>query len=99
MSTDTIIASLRALHSKAVADLKEATTIDGLEHWRITYLGRRGDLTQILRGLGSLTPEDRRSVGGIANSVKEDLEQDLSKSRDFLMENNLIYISLLSTKL
>lgn len=87
MSTDTLIASLNALRSKAVADLKEATTVDSLEHWRITYLGRRGDLTQILRGLGSLSPEDRRSVGGIANSVKEDLEQELSKSKGFLMEN------------
>jgi len=88
MNTDTLISSLHTLRSKAVAELKDATNLDSLEHWRITYLGRRGDLTQILRGLGSLTPEDRRSVGGIANFVKEDLERELNSSRDFLRENN-----------
>ncbi len=41
---------------------------------RVKYLGRKGDLTDILRSLGKLDPEVRRSVGQEANRAKEALE-------------------------
>ena len=45
-----------------------------LEDWRITYLGRKGPLTEILRGLGQASPEERREIGSAANHLKQELE-------------------------
>src|SRR5439155_1651203 len=45
-----------------------------LEGIRVKYLGRSGDLTQILKSLGALSPEERPQVGAAANEAKRELE-------------------------
>jgi phenylalanyl-tRNA synthetase alpha chain len=45
-----------------------------VEALRIRYLGRKGELTQVLGGMGKLSPEDRRAVGEVANRIKAELE-------------------------
>jgi phenylalanyl-tRNA synthetase alpha chain len=57
--------------SQGLDELESAATDQALESWRVAYLGRGGRLTQILRGLASLPPEDRRLVGAAANKAKE----------------------------
>ena len=49
-----MIDQLRALEARAIEELESARDSALLESWRTRYLGRRGDLTQILRGLGGL---------------------------------------------
>ena len=44
-----------------------------LEVYRVQYLGRQGELTQLMRGLGSLAPEARREVGATLNAVKDEI--------------------------
>jgi phenylalanyl-tRNA synthetase alpha chain len=46
-----------------------------LEQWRITHLGRKSALSDLLGGLGKMPPEERRAVGAAANVVKRELEQ------------------------
>jgi len=48
-----------------------------LQVWRVTYLGRKGRLTGVLRGLGGLPVEERRALGALANRLKDDLESAL----------------------
>ncbi len=58
---------------KSVKDLKELNDV------RVTYLGKSGALTQILRGMKDVPADQRKEVGGLANSVRENLEKMLSE--------------------
>ena len=69
------------VQAKAQRELRSAATPDALEQWRIAYLGRSGELTRVLRTLGSLAPETRRDVGAAANKAKAALEQGLAARR------------------
>jgi phenylalanyl-tRNA synthetase alpha chain len=62
------------LASKALDELAKVTDVDELESWRISYLGRKGSLIQILRSLATLPLEQRRSIGARANQLKDTLE-------------------------
>jgi phenylalanyl-tRNA synthetase alpha chain len=70
---------LSKIRTGALEALADVSTPKQLDDWRVTYLGRKGPLTQVLRGLGSLPPEDRRQAGALANEVKELLESSLEE--------------------
>ncbi len=63
MTESAIATQIEELESKALADVQVAEDLEALDEWRVSYLGRRGELTQILRGLGSL-PAGRQAGGG-----------------------------------
>ncbi|MCS7206844.1 MAG: phenylalanine--tRNA ligase subunit alpha [Dehalococcoidia bacterium] len=76
MSTPTLLEHLQSLHKEALQALEQASTLDALEAWRITYLGRKdGKLTQVLRALPTLPLEVRREVGRVGNALKDLLEE------------------------
>lgn len=66
--------SVENLKSDAIAGLQAAESSEKLEAWRIEYLGRKGRLTSVLRGLGSLDIEQRKVVGALANHLRAELE-------------------------
>ncbi len=70
-----MLSQLEELRERALRDLEAATTAENLEQWRLAYLGRRGQLTVALRGLGQLSPEERPAAGRVANAIKGALEQ------------------------
>lgn len=71
------------LASKASDELGKITDVNDLESWRISYLGRKGSLIQILRSLADLPLKERRAVGARANELKEILESAFAdKKRD-----------------
>jgi phenylalanyl-tRNA synthetase alpha chain len=70
-----------SLRSAALSDLAAADDVDALDAWRITYLGRQGAVTQILRGLGDLPVEERKTLGAAANALRNDLEEALSRRK------------------
>ena len=76
--------SIEELASLAISDLNSIHDADELEEWRITYLGRRGKLPLILRGLASLDMELKRSLGTIGNNTKLKLELLLDEKKHFL---------------
>ncbi len=73
---------LKALREDALARLAEANSAAGLDQWRIDYVGKKGKLTTLLRGLGSLPAEDRPRVGQIANEVKRVLDEAAAARSD-----------------
>ena len=77
MSEKTAAERVDALQSTALAELAHADSPEKLEAWRIAYLGRRGQLTRVLRGLGALAQEERRTTGAAANRAKSALEAAL----------------------
>ncbi|MBI4307104.1 MAG: phenylalanine--tRNA ligase subunit alpha [Chloroflexi bacterium] len=73
MPDTTTIESLEALRLEALRELESASG-EALEVWRSKYLGRKGRLTQVLRGIVGMPPDERRSFGAAANTLKEVLE-------------------------
>ena len=67
-------AQLNKILEEAKAQLQAAETLAQAEELRIKVLGKKGQLTEILRGMGKLTPEERKVTGQIANSVRAEIE-------------------------
>jgi len=62
------------LRDRALAELAAADDADALERWRVQYLGRKGALTDVLRGLSKLPSEQRPAAGLAANEAKRFIE-------------------------
>jgi phenylalanyl-tRNA synthetase alpha chain len=71
---------LKALEASALSQIKSATDVQSIESLRIQYLGRKGDLTAILRDMGSLSAEERPKIGKLANELKGRLEKAFEES-------------------
>ena len=71
--------TIDALAARALSELAALADPDAAEQWRIAYLGRRGSLTALLRGIAQLPPEQRRPAGARANGAKTALEEALSR--------------------
>ena len=82
MSESAITTQIEELESKALDGLQAVFDLEALDDWRISFLGRRGELTQILRGLGSLPADERPAAGAAANAVRQSLQQALSERED-----------------
>lgn len=73
-----ILGTLHTLKTIAVAELDAVTDAEGIEAWRIAYLGRKeGRITMIMKGMANLDPDAKRTVGVLANDVKALLENQL----------------------
>lgn len=66
----------------ATGAIVEASSSAELEELRVRYLGRKAELTQILRGIGGLPPEERGPVGGAANKARKELEALIEQSAE-----------------
>ena len=86
MSTSPIQTELTQLQQEAVAAITTTENIDSLEQLRIKYLGKKGQLSQILRGMGKLSPEERPQVGALANEVKEAIQGKLDGQKTTLQQ-------------
>ncbi len=78
--SNSLIDTLKALETEALAAIEAATDADTLEALRIAYLGRKeGRISSLLRGLGALDVSERPAVGADANRVKETLQEALEE--------------------
>ena len=69
---------LNKILEEAKAQLEKAATQSETDEVRVRLLGKKGELTQILRGMGKLSPEERKETGQMANKVRSEIEQMLS---------------------
>lgn len=74
-------AQLEDLRLQAQNAIAAADTLERLEELRVGYLGKKGQLSALLRSMGSLSAEERPKVGAIANTVKEALQLELERQR------------------
>jgi phenylalanyl-tRNA synthetase alpha chain len=93
MTTESHLTHLDALRTAAMDALNASQSEEELEQWRVAYLGRRGRLTEVLRGLASLTHDERRTVGAHANQLKALLEDHLKHRRDSLQHTSLEHLA------
>ncbi len=68
---------LQALQQEALQEIEVASTQKALNGVRIKYLGKKGPMTEVLRGMGKLSPEERPVVGDLANTVRAAIQEAL----------------------
>lgn len=71
---------LSQIKELAAKRLSQATDLKSLDAIRVEVLGKKGELTQILKGMGSLSPEERPKVGQMVNTVRAEIEGMLEKA-------------------
>ena len=84
-----MLTKLKEIETQAAAVIAEITDSAALEAVRVKYLGKKGELTAILRGMGSLSAEERPVIGAAANVVRQNIEADIEKKEAELRENAL----------
>lgn len=70
---------LESVRESFRADMDGTSDLDGFKELRVRYLGKKGHLTTLLKGLGKLSPEERPLAGKVINDLKDELESVLSK--------------------
>lgn len=72
---------LQAIADEAMAMMEKVQDIKSLEEIRVLFLGKKGKLTGILKGMGALSAEERPIVGQIANDVRNKLEEAILQTK------------------
>ncbi len=72
---------LQQIRQQALAALDAAETPAALEELRVRLLGKKGELTAVLKQMGKLSPEERPVMGQIANAVRADIEAKLEQCK------------------
>jgi len=68
---------LEQLRNGALQSIAAAAAVEQLQDIRVSLLGRKGELTALMKGLGSLSPEERPVVGQLVNTVRDEIEAAL----------------------
>ena len=66
---------IESLKERALAACNGASDVQALQEARVKFLGKKGELTALLRNMGNLPPEERPLVGKVVNEVRDQLEQ------------------------
>lgn len=72
---------ITTLAEKAANEMKSVSTIEELDALRVSYLGKKGELTQVLKGMKDLSAEERPVIGQLANQVRDDLTSQMTTTR------------------
>ena len=75
---------LNSISSVAIEAIKNAVDETSIEEIRVKYLGKKGELTAILKQMGSLSPEERPKMGQLVNEAKQELETLITAKKEEL---------------
>jgi len=81
--------SLKDIKAEAAAAIDAAADVAALEELRVSYLGKKGALTGLLKGLGQLSAEERPKAGAEINAVKQVLNEQLNARKESLQSEAL----------
>lgn len=95
------------IKENATCEIESSKTLQELNDVRVKYLGKKGELTAVLKGMKDLSPEERPVIGALVNEVRDGLENKIKESEIALEEQALneklekekIDITLPSTKI
>lgn len=97
---------LEQIRAEAEAAMENATSLQELDAVRVKYLGKKGELTAVLKTMGKLSPEERPKVGQMANEVREVITAGIDRRNELLkaaqqelkLKNETIDVTLPGTK-
>ena len=75
---------LKEIREQAIAQIEEAVKLDRLNEVRVNFLGKKGELTQILKSMKNLSPEERPAFGQMVNETRALIEEKLEQTRKSL---------------
>lgn len=84
-----MITALEKIREETLLEIQQAGDFDSLEEIRIRVLGKKGELTGILKGVGQLPPEERPKIGKVSNEIKESITGSLDEKIRTLEEKKL----------
>ena len=73
---------IEEIKQKSIEEIKALTDLKALEDIRIKYLGKKGELTAVLRGMKDIAAEQRPIIGGLVNDAKDTLEKIISEKEE-----------------
>ena len=74
---------------KSIEEIKKSTDLKNLEELRVKYLGKKGELTAVLRGMKDISPEERPIIGNLVNEVKAELENIIEEKETLFKQEEL----------
>lgn len=80
---------LQEIKERAMAQIDEAKGLEGLNDVRVAFLGKKGELTAVLKGMKDVAPEDRPKVGQLVNEARESIEKHLNDAKNKLEAKEL----------
>ncbi|MGC1307495.1 MAG: phenylalanine--tRNA ligase subunit alpha [Phormidesmis sp.] len=84
MSSSEIESQLNAVQQRATQDISATQSLEELDKVRVKYLGKKGELSKVLGGMGKLSSEERPKIGKLANTAKVALQTQLEKRKEDL---------------
>ena len=72
---------LNAIYEKAVDSIKNAEQMKDIDELKVKILGKKGELTGILKGMGKLSPEERPIIGEMANRIRAEIENKMEEAK------------------
>lgn len=92
------IKKLEQVYQLAEKNITDSKTLEDLGHLKIQFLGKKGQITEVLKTVGKLPPEEKAAVGKCANEVKTRLQEIIQKKEEEL-KNELIQTKLETEKI
>ena len=80
---------LEAIRKKAEAELDSLTSPEQIESFRVAVLGKKGELTSILKMMGKLSAEERPVMGQLANDVRSFIEEKITEKANEIKEKEM----------
>ena len=77
------------IKEQSIKSIKEAKSLKELSDLKVKYLGKKGALTTLLRGMGKLAPEERPIIGGLVNEVRDELNEKFEQKEKELKHEEL----------
>ncbi|HBP37278.1 MAG TPA: phenylalanine--tRNA ligase subunit alpha [Clostridiales bacterium] len=82
---------LTSIRANGIQEINQAGSLEQLQEVRTALLGKKGRLTEILKGLGQLSPEERKAVGKAANEVKDEMAEILEARQKAIVDEASAY--------
>ena len=78
---------IKQIKEKSIEEIKKTKDLKTLNEIKVKYLGKKGELTAVLRGMGNLSPEERPIIGGLVNEVRDLLNAKIEeKEKELKLE-------------
>jgi phenylalanyl-tRNA synthetase alpha chain len=77
---------LLELQEEALSKIENAVDLKQLNDIRVSYLGKKGPITEVLRGMGKLSPEERPKIGALANDIRSKIAEQIEQKQSYLEE-------------
>ena len=80
---------IKQIKENSIKEIENSNDLKTLNDLRIKYLGKKGELTLLLRGMGELSQEERPKIGSLVNTAKQEIEKEINTKDEKLKQEEL----------